>query len=58
MSEWLQAVIEDHGLWCPNCDAAWRILKTDEDGQRRTIEDCYGCGDDGFDIYGAEEDGP
>jgi hypothetical protein len=58
MSDWLKTVIEDHGLWCPNCETAWRILKKDEDGQQRMIEDCYGCEDEAFDIYEADEAGP
>ena len=58
MSEWLNTVIQDHGLWCPNCESAWRLLKDDGSGLKREIEDCYGCDDEAFDIYEAEDDGP
>lgn len=58
MSDWLQTVIQDHGLWCPSCDSAWRILKADDSGSLRIVEDCYGCSDEAFDIYDVETDGP
>ena len=58
MIEWLDTVLQDGGLWCPNCDTAWRILKKDDDGSLRQVEDCYGCDDEGFDIYEADEEGP
>ena len=58
MSDWLQTVILDCGLWCPNCESAWRILKVDDSGSMRVVEDCYGCGDEEFDIYDVENDGP
>lgn len=58
MSEWLNTVIQDGGEWCGNCETAWRILKADDAGSKRVIEECYGCGDEEFDIYEAEADGP
>ncbi len=66
MSEWLQTVIENGGMWCKNCDSAWRALihefeysrSSVEAGQPRVIEECYGCDDEAFDIYEVEDDGP
>ncbi len=58
MTDWLQTVIQDRGLWCPNCESAWLILKTDDAGSIRIVEECYGCGEEAFDIYEVEDDGP
>lgn len=57
MSDYIQNVIGNLGQECGNC-GAWRILKPDGPFGFRIIEECPECGDEEFDIYEAEEDGP
>jgi hypothetical protein len=65
MSNYIQSVIENRGDDCGNC-GAWRILKREYEfglrsgleGTLRIIERCSDCGDEEFDIYEVEDDGP
>jgi hypothetical protein len=65
MSDYIQSVIENRGQECGNCGAR-RLLVHEfeysrssvEAGSPRVIEECSNCGDEAFDIYEVEDDGP
>lgn len=57
MSDYTKSVIENRGQECSNC-GEWRILTTNDCGSLSLILDCSECGDEAFDIYEVEDDGP